>query len=249
MSPVRRSAVQETARKVVEDYLRAQESAVYDAILAELARYVPDPTQPLRDLTETMSSTLAILGVTATPSELAAQVVEVVPQEIVRPLADLYGVISPRLEWAMAEIVKKAKPAVSELRDAVLAPIEARIREIFHLAFTAVVRKVAEVVGHLADAAVARLMEAVEAILERLVEAAMAAMRKIIEMAVRALAELVDKIGRMVLRMATAVATWIARQIAMFVLKMILKVIALLFGLPSGYVETTWIDTQALIRI
>jgi hypothetical protein len=77
----------------------------------------------------------------------------------------------------------------------------------------------------------------------------MAAMQKIMEMAIRALAELVDKIGRMVLRMAKAVATWIARQIAMFVLKMILKVIAMLFGIPSGYVETTWIDTQALIRI
>jgi hypothetical protein len=249
MSPVRRAGIQETARKVVEDYLRSQESAVYDTILAELARYVPDPTQPLRDLTETMSSTLALLGVEATPGELAAQVVEVMPTEIVKPLVDLYAVITPRLEWAMAEILKKANPAIQELRDAVLAPIEARIREIFHRAFTAVVRKVAEIVGQLAEAATAKLMEALEAIFVRLVDAAMAAMQKIMEMAIRALAELVDKIGRMVLRMAKAVATWIARQIAMFVLKMILKVIAMLFGLPSGYVETTWIDTQALIRI
>jgi hypothetical protein len=241
--------IEDVVRKAVEDYLNSQESRIYAAILGEVTRHLPDPAQPLRELAETMSSTLKDLGVTASASEIATQIGSVMPKEIVKPLVDLYGVVSPRLEWAMSEILNNSKPVVDQLRAAILAPIEARVREIFHAAFTAVVRKVAQQVGRLADAAMAKLMEALKAILMRILEAAMIALRKIIEMAVRALIELVDKIGRFVLKTAKAVAMWLARKIAMFVIKMVLKVISLLFGFPGGYFDAAWMETEAQIRI
>ena len=241
--------IEDVVRKAVEDYLRAQESRVYDSILAEVTRHIPDPTQPLRELAETMSSTLASLGVTASAAEIGTQIGSVMPKEIVKPLVDLYGVVSPRLEWAMSEILNNSKPVVDQLRAAILAPIEGRVREIFHAAFTAVVRKVAQQLGRLADAAMAKLMEALKAILTRILEAAMVALRKIIEMAVRALIELVDKVGRMVLKAAKAAAMWLARKIAMFAIKMVLKVFSLLFGFPGGYFDAAWMETEAQIRI
>jgi hypothetical protein len=241
--------IEDVVRKAVEDYLRAQESRVYDAILGEVTRHIPDPTQPLRELAETMSSTLASLGVTGSPAEIAGQIGAVMPKEIVKPLVDLYGIVSPRLEWAMSEILNTSKPVVDQLRAAILAPIEGRAREIFHAAFTAVVQKVAQQLGRLADAAMAKLIEALKPILMRILEAAMAALQKMIEMAVRALIELVDKVGRMVLKAAKAAAMWIARKIAMFVIKMILKVFSLLFGFPGGYFDAAWMETEAQIRI
>jgi len=243
------AGIEDTVRKAVEEYLRSQESRIYDAILAEVGRHLPDPLQPLRELAETMSSTLASLGVTASAGEIVAQLGAVMPKQIVTPLVELYGVVSPRLEWAMTEILNTSKPVLDQLRDSVLAPIEARVREIFHTAFTTVVEKVAQLVGAVAEAVMVKVREALKAILQRLVAAALAAMRKIIEMAVRALAELVDKIGRTLLKMAKAVALWLARTIAMFVIKMVLKVISLLFGFPGGYFDASWMETQALIRI
>jgi hypothetical protein len=241
--------VEDTVRKAVEEYLSRQESRVYDAILAEVTKHVPDPTQPLRELAEAMSSALAGFGVTAGAGEIMTQITAVLPKDIVRPMVDIYGIVSPRLEWAMSEILNNSKPAVDQLRAAVLAPIEARIREIFHAAFTAVAQKVAQQIGRLADAAMEKVKEALKEILLRIVEAAMAALRKIIEMAVRALIELVDKVGRLVLKMAKAAAMWIARKIAMFAIKMVLKVISLLFGFPGGYFDAAWMETEAQIRI
>src|SRR5258708_7975226 len=241
--------IEDTVRKAVEEYLAGQESRIYNSILAEVTRHLPDPAQALRELAEAMSKTLADFGVKASAAEIVTQIGSVMPKEIVRPLVDLYGVVSPRLEWAMTEILNNTKPVVDHLRDAVLAPIEARVREIFHAAFMMVVQKVAQLAGQLADAAMEKLKQVVKAILLRLIEAAMVAVRKIIEMAVRALIELVDKIGRFVLKTAKAVAMWLARKIAMVVIKTVLKIISLLFGFPGGYFDAAWMETEAQIRI
>jgi hypothetical protein len=243
------AGIEDVVRKAVEEYLRAQESRIYDAMLAEVTRHIPDPTQPLRELADAMRDALAGLGVTASTAEIINQIAVLLPKDIVQPMVEIYGIVSPRLEWAMSEILNNSKAVVDQLRAAVLAPIEARIREIFHAAFTAVAQKVAQQIGRLADAAMEKVKAALKAILLRIVEAAMVALRKIIEMAVRALMELVDKIGRMVLKMAKAAAMWIARKIAMFVIKMVLKLISLLFFFPSGYFDAAWMETEAQIRI
>jgi hypothetical protein len=117
--------------------------------------------------------------------ELAKQLRAVLPQEIVKPIAELYGVLAPRFEWAMTQLLDNAKANVDALRDAVLAPVEARIRELFHVAFTAVTKKAAQLIARAVDAAVTKLMEVVMPIVERLVQAVLAAVAKAVAMAIQ----------------------------------------------------------------
>ena len=241
--------IDDKAAKFLEDYLRAHEARIYDAIVAELTKNLPDPARPAKELVDTIRETLEQLGVGVSSEEVAKQLSTVLPQEIVRPLVEVHGLIAPRLEWVMKEVVAKANPAIDQLRDAVLAPIDAKLREIFHAFFTTVTRKVAEVIGKLVVSAMLKLLEAVRAVLEKLVAAVMQAVAKLIAMVIQAMVEFVTMITRAVIRFAMSVATWIARQLAMFVIKMILKILFLPFGLPASQFEITWMETQAMVRV
>jgi hypothetical protein len=245
--PLLGGPLEDKARKAVEDYLRGQETNVYNRVLAEALKHLPDPAQPLKELIETMRTTLAIFGITAQNEEIAKQLAAIMPQEIVKPIVELYGVLVPRMEWAMGQILDNAQVAVDQLRNALLAPVEAKIREIFHLLFTAVTKKAAQIIGKLVDAAVTRLIEIVTPILQRLVATVMAALLMAIGMAVAAMLELVNTLGRMALKFAKAVAYWIARKIVMFVCKTILRLIGFLFGLPAGAVEASLMETEAMM--
>src|SRR5690348_8302575 len=110
------------AAKFLEDYLRTHEARIYDAIIAELTKNLPDPARPAKELVETIRETLVQLGVGTSNEEVARQLATILPQEVVRPLVEIHGLISPRLEWVMKEVINKANPAIDELRDAVLAP-------------------------------------------------------------------------------------------------------------------------------
>jgi hypothetical protein len=241
--------VDDKAAKLVEEYLRKNEGRIYDAIVAEMTKNLPDPAHPAKELVETIRVTLVQLGVGTSNEEVAKQLATILPQEVVRPLVEIHGVIAPRLEWVMKEVIAKANPAIDELRDAVLAPIDAKLREIFHLFFTTVTRKAAEVIGKLVEAAVLKLLEAVRAILEKLVAAVMLAVAKLIQTIVQAMIEFVNAITRTVIKFAMSVAMWIARQLAMFVIKMVLKLLFLPFGISTGQFEITWMETQAMVRI
>ena len=237
------------AAKLVQDYLQKNESRIYDAIIAELVKNLPDPAKPAKELVETIRETLVQLGVGTSNEEVARQLSEILPQEVVKPLVEVHGLISPRLEWAMKEIVDKANPSIDQLRDAILAPIDAKLREIFHALFVNVTRKAAEVIGKLIVTAMMKLLEAVQAILQKLVAAVMQAVARLIAMVVQAMIEFVNAIGRMVIKFAMSVAMWIARQLAMFVIKMILRIFSLLFGISSAQFERSWMETQAMVRI
>lgn len=237
------------AAKLVQDYLQKNESRIYDAIIAELTKDLPDPAHPAKELVETIRVTLVQLGVGTSNEEVARQLTEILPQEVVRPLVEIHGLIAPRLEWVMKEVIAKANPAIDELRDAVLAPIDAKLREIFHLFFTTVTRKASEVIGKLVAAAVMKVLEAVRAILQKLVAAVMQAVAKLIAMIIQAMVEFVNAIGRAVIKFAMSVAMWIARQLAMFVIKMILKLLTLPFGISSAQFDITWMETQAMVRV
>ncbi|HEV8434174.1 MAG TPA: hypothetical protein VGR95_12235 [Thermoanaerobaculia bacterium] len=241
--------IDDKAAKFLEDYLRTHEARIYDAIVAELTKSLPDPARPAKELVDTIRETLEQLGVGVSSEEVAKQLSTVLPQEIVRPLVEVHGLIAPRLEWVMKEVVAKANPAIDQLRDAVLAPIDAKLREIFHAFFTTVTRKVAEVIGKLVVSAMLKLLEAVRAVLEKLVAAVMQAVAKLIAMVIQAMVEFVTMITRAVIRFAMSVATWIARKLAMFVIKMILKLLFLPFGLPASQFEITWMETQAMVRV
>jgi hypothetical protein len=247
-SPLLGGPLEDKARTVVEGYLRAQESRVYDAVRAEALKHLPDPARPVKDLIDSMRVTLADFGITASDEELAKQLRAVLPQEIVKPIAELYGVLAPRFEWAMTQLLDNAKANVDALRDAVLAPVEARIRELFHVAFTAVTKKAAQLIARAVDAAVTKLMEVVMPIVERLVQAVLAAVAKAVAMAIQVMMDVVNEIGRMAFRFAKAVAMWIAKTIVMFVCKTILTIIGFLFGLPPSAVEMAWMESQATIR-
>jgi|GEM_PF-7057220 len=241
--------IDDKAAKFLEDYLRTHEARIYDAIIAELTKNLPDPARPAKELVETIRETLVQLGVGTSNEEVARQLATILPQEVVRPLVEIHGLISPRLEWVMKEVINKANPAIDELRDAVLAPIDAKLREIFHAFFTSVTRKVAEVVGKLVVSALLKVLEAVQEILKKLVAAVMMAVAKLIAMIVQAMVEFVNTIGRAVIKFAMSVAMFIARKLAMFVIKMILKLILLPFGVPTSQFEITWMETQAMVRV
>ncbi len=239
--------IEDKAKKAVEDYLRSQESNVYNKILAEAVKYLPDPAQPLKELLEAMRTTLAEFGITAKNEEIAKQLSDVLPKEIVKPIAELYGILAPRMEWAMGQILDNAQIAVDKLRNDLLAPVEAKIRELFHTLFVAVTKKAAEIIAKLVEAAVKKVIEIVTPILQRIVAAIVAAIATAIATAIAAMIELVNTLGRMALKFAKAVAYWIARKIVMFVCKSILRVIGFLFGVPSGAIEMSMMEAEAMM--
>lgn len=241
--------VEDKAAKAVDDYLRSHEARIYEAVIGEASKYLPDPAKPLKELVDTVRATLVELGVGTSSEDVAKQLAAILPGEIVKPLVEIHRLVAPRLEWAMTEILDKASPAIDQLRDAVLAPIEAKLREIFHDLFTTVTRKAAQVIGKLVEAAVLKVLEAVKAVLARLIAAVMVAVAKAVAMAIQAMLEIVNAIGRAVFRFAKAVAMWIARKIAMFVAKTILKIFAFLFGIPGAQVDLAWMETESMIRI
>lgn len=239
----------EKVQRAVDDYLRTHESRLYDAIRGEVLKQLPDPMQPLREVIDATRATLAEYGITASSEEVAAKLALVLPQEIVQPLVDVHALIAPRLEWAMGQILDNAQIAVDKLRDAVMAPIDARLREIFHTVFIAVTRKAAELLGRVVGAALQKLIDALVPLIQRLVATLIAAVAVAIAMAIQAMLELVNAVGRMALKMAKALAMWIARKIAMFVTKMVWKLFCFLFGVPDSQMEITWMETSAMLRV
>jgi hypothetical protein len=241
--------VDDKARQAVEEYLRKNESRLYDSLLAEFVKRLPDPMQPLREVVDAMRTTLAEYGITASNEEIASKLAEVLPPQIVAPLVEVHRVLAPRLEWAMGEILDKAQVGVDQLRDSVLAPIEARLREIFHAVFTAVTKKAAELIGRLVEAAVNKLLEILKPLFARLIAALMTAVITAVGMVLTAMLEIVNAIGRVVFKFARAVAMWIAKKLAMFFTKLVLRLFCFLFGIPAWQMEISWMETEALIHI